>query len=164
MQIFGAPPPHESHLASFHHSTPHGMLHLQCVRAPNRILLHRLLSLNLSSPRTRSLPSREVIRSYSSKWGSRKSNTERDRGSPKSTPRGSVPHKHSGYKAYAKLGTAQGKRILKGEVSLMANGTGIKPREYQTECVHSCLDSFMKGVNRMLVSLPTGSGKTVSKE
>ncbi|KAK3819861.1 MAG: P-loop containing nucleoside triphosphate hydrolase protein [Benniella sp.] len=43
----------------------------------------------------------------------------------------------------------------------MASGTGIKPREYQTECVHSCLDSFMKGVNRMLVSLPTGSGKTV---
>lgn len=37
----------------------------------------------------------------------------------------------------------------------------IQLRDYQTECLETVLDEFKSGVIRQLVSLPTGSGKTV---
>ncbi|GHV45882.1 putative DEAD box family helicase, phage associated [Synergistales bacterium] len=37
----------------------------------------------------------------------------------------------------------------------------ITPRPYQVECVGAILDKFRSGVTRQLVSLPTGTGKTI---
>jgi superfamily II DNA or RNA helicase len=37
----------------------------------------------------------------------------------------------------------------------------ITPREYQTEAVAIVLKKWRSGVTRQLVSLPTGTGKTV---
>ena len=37
----------------------------------------------------------------------------------------------------------------------------IKPRPYQIEAVQAVVDAFRRGVTRQLLSLPTGSGKTV---
>ncbi len=37
----------------------------------------------------------------------------------------------------------------------------ITPRPYQTDCISSVIDRLSKGVTRQLVSMPTGTGKTV---
>lgn len=37
----------------------------------------------------------------------------------------------------------------------------LKLRPYQEECLQSIQDSYMLGINRQLIQLPTGSGKTV---
>jgi ATP-dependent helicase IRC3 len=37
----------------------------------------------------------------------------------------------------------------------------IFPRPYQVECIDFVLDRLSKGVTRQLVSMPTGTGKTV---
>src|ERR1700728_1214277 len=37
----------------------------------------------------------------------------------------------------------------------------IALRDYQQECLETILNEFKAGINRQLVSLPTGSGKTV---
>lgn len=34
-------------------------------------------------------------------------------------------------------------------------------RDYQKECILACLNSWKDGLNRVVVSLPVGSGKTV---
>jgi superfamily II DNA or RNA helicase len=37
----------------------------------------------------------------------------------------------------------------------------IDPRPYQTEAVQATVDASARGVQRVLVALPTGTGKTV---
>ena len=37
----------------------------------------------------------------------------------------------------------------------------IQPRPYQTESLKSVLSEWQHGVNRQLISLPTGCGKTI---
>lgn len=41
---------------------------------------------------------------------------------------------------------------------------GFTLRPYQEDCVRACLDALHGGINRMGISSPTGSGKTVSNE
>jgi ATP-dependent helicase IRC3 len=43
----------------------------------------------------------------------------------------------------------------------ISEDSGIKLRDYQNECIDLVLNEHAEGVNRQLISLPTGSGKTV---
>ena len=44
---------------------------------------------------------------------------------------------------------------------LFSSADGLVLRPYQRECIEKCLQRFEKGVQRQVVSLPVGSGKTV---
>ena len=37
----------------------------------------------------------------------------------------------------------------------------IQPRPYQTEALHNVLTAWQDGITRQLISLPTGTGKTI---
>ena len=52
-------------------------------------------------------------------------------------------------------------RLQGYRVTQQTGGRMIEPRKYQTEAVEAILEAQKRGVTRQLVSLPTGTGKTI---
>jgi ATP-dependent helicase IRC3 len=50
--------------------------------------------------------------------------------------------------------------LRQADTSILSTETTLRLRDYQENCIEACLNALERGVTRIGVSMPTGSGKT----